>query len=249
MTKPVERTMTKQPAFDMKICGLSTTSDMIAAVAAGATMVGLVFFKKSPRNIELNLAADLSVSLRSNTRLSVEIVALTVNPTDDELEAICTQVKPDIIQLHGSETPDRVLEIKQKFKTSIMKAVGVSQADDFAKLAAYSAAADRLLIDAKPPKDSPLPGGNGLTFDWAILNALTQKVSGGLPVMLSGGLNTTNIAEAVRLSVAHPVISGIDVSSGVETLPGVKDKDLIEKFLRFAKAAQPSQKPQKGFAA
>lgn len=241
--------MTKEPAFDMKICGLSTEVDITAAIAAGARMVGLVFFKKSPRNVELELATRLADFARAQGNANSDIVALTVNPTDEELHAICNAVKPDIIQLHGSETPERVLDIKRQFATPIMKAIGVSQADDFEKLAAYGEAADRLLIDAKPPKDSPLPGGNGLTFNWDILDALTTKISGNLPVMLSGGLNTGNVAEAVRLSLAHPIISGIDVSSGVETSPGVKDKDLIETFLRLAKSAQSSQKSQKGFAA
>ncbi|MEP0521778.1 MAG: phosphoribosylanthranilate isomerase [Hyphomicrobiales bacterium] len=241
--------MTKEPAFDMKICGLSSTAAVSASVASGATMVGLVFFKKSPRNVELEVAASLAACARSNHTSQVDIVALTVNPTDDDLERVCNDVAPDVIQLHGSESPERVLEIQRRVKTQVMKAIGVSQSDDFAKLKAYACVADRLLIDAKPPKDSQLPGGNGLTFDWNILDALTADIAGGLPVMLSGGLTTGNVAEAVRLSVAHPVISGIDVSSGVETSPGVKDKDLIEKFLRLAKAAHSSQKSQKGFAA
>lgn len=241
--------MTKEPAFDLKICGLSTKADVTVAMAAGATMVGLVFFKKSPRNVELDIAASLAAHARALTKNPVDIVALTVNPTDADLERICDDVAPDIIQLHGSETPERIQDIKHRFKVPVMKAIGVSQADDFEKLNAYATVADRLLIDAKPPKDSPLPGGNGLTFNWTILDALTADVAGGVPVMLSGGLTTGNVTEAVRLSVAHPVISGIDVSSGVETSPGVKDKDLIETFLRLAKAAQSSQKTQKGFAA
>lgn len=241
--------MTKTTAFDMKICGLSTKADVTAAIAAGATMVGLVFFKKSPRHVELEPATRLAEFVRADANTRVDIVALTVNPSNEELDAICNTVQPDILQLHGSETPDRIVEIKQLFKIPVMKAIGVSQASDFAKLSAFSAVVDRLLIDAKPPKDSPLPGGNGMTFDWDILDALTRETSGGRPVMLSGGLNIENVAEAVRLSVAHSIISGIDVSSGVETSPGVKDKDLIETFLRLAKAAHTSQKSQKGFAA
>lgn len=241
--------MTKQPALDMKICGLSTKADMMAATAGGADMLGLVFFKKSPRHVDLEVAVSLCAEARKHSGPSVDIVALTVNPTNEELQAICSQVAPDIIQLHGAETPERLLEIKQLFNTPVMKAIGVSQAADFGKLTAFANTADRLLIDANPPKDSPLPGGNGLTFDWSILDALTRDNAGNLPVMLSGGLNTQNVADAVRLSVAHPIISGIDVSSGVETSPGVKDKELIETFLRLAKAAQSSQKSQKGFAA
>lgn len=232
--------MTTQSAFDIKICGLSTRADVTAAIDGGASMIGLVFFGKSPRNIAVEAAADLAGFARDKADGSVQIVALTVDADYAELEAICTNVRPDILQLHGSETADRVRHIKALTATTIMKAIGVSEAADFDQLRPYSRIADRLLIDAKPPKGSVLPGGNGLTFDWNILDALTLDVSGGLPVMLSGGLTPENITAAVHLSQAHPAISGIDVSSGVETSPGIKDKGLIETFLQRAQAAAAS---------
>lgn len=229
--------MTKHTAFDIKICGLSTQDTVAAAIDDGASMIGLVFFEKSPRCVTLNAAKNLAGFAREKAGDSVKIVALTVNATDEELDAICNHTAPDILQLHGSESTDRVREIKSRTRTSVMKVIGVSGAADFDRLTPYAKCADSLLIDAKPPKDSVLPGGNGITFDWRILDALTKDISGGLPVMLSGGLNVENIVEAVQLSHAHPVISGIDVSSGVETSPGIKDKGLIETFLQRAKAA------------
>ena len=235
--------MTKQSAFDMKICGLSNTVDVAAAIDGGASMIGLVFFEKSPRHISLDAAAELAKFARETANGSVQIVALTVNAGDDALSAICTRFAPDILQLHGSESPDRVREIKTLTGTSVMKAIGVSEIADFDKLLPYGTVADRLLIDAKPPKGSVLPGGNGLTFDWRILDALTDELCNGLPVMLSGGLTTANIAEAVHLSHEHPIISGIDVSSGVETSPGIKDKGLIQTFLQRAKSAAASHYP------
>lgn len=216
---------------------------MAAAIHGGATMIGLVFFEKSPRNVTFEAAADLAAFARDKSGGNLQIVALTVNADYAELEAICANVQPDILQLHGSETADHVRHVKAITATTIMKAIGVSEAADFDRLRPYSSVADRLLIDAKPPKGSVLPGGNGLTFDWNILDALTLDISGGLPVMLSGGLTPENITAAVHLSQAHPVISGIDVSSGVETSPGIKDKGLIETFLQRAQAAAASPNP------
>lgn len=230
-------------AFDMKICGLSTKVDVAAAIDGGASMIGLVFFEKSPRHVSLETAAELASFARNKANGAAQIVALTVNASDETLSAICKHLAPDILQLHGTESADRLGQIKTLTGTPVMKAIGVSKAADFDALRPYATIADRLLIDAKPPKGSVLPGGNGLTFDWGILDALTNDISGGLPVMLSGGLTPSNIAEAVHLSHGHPVISGIDVSSGVETSPGIKDKDLIETFLQRAKAAAASHYP------
>ena len=229
--------MTTEPAFDIKICGLSTQADIATAMAGGASMIGLVFFAKSPRNVTLDQAEKLAASARLDGHRRIEIVALMVNPDDDELAAIVTRIRPDIVQLHGTEPASRVAEIKLTHGVEVMKALGVREAADLSGLKPYASVADRLLIDAKPPKNSVLPGGNGLTFDWSILDALTARMCGGLPVMLSGGLNPDNVARAVALSKRHPVISGIDVSSGVETSPGIKDKGLIEIFLQRTKAA------------
>nr|WP_306264218.1 phosphoribosylanthranilate isomerase [Pararhizobium sp. IMCC3301] len=239
--------MTTEPAFDIKICGLSTQADIAAAMAGGASMVGLVFFAKSPRNVSLAQAEKLAASARQNSHRQVQIVALTVNPDDVELAAIVARVQPDIVQLHGTEPASRVAEIKLTHGVEVMKAFGVREVADFDGLKPYASVADRLLIDAKPPQNSVLPGGNGLTFDWSILDALTARICGGLPVMLSGGLNPDNVASAVELSQRHPVISGIDVSSGVETSPGIKDKGLIETFLQRAKAAAPSTSSRKEY--
>ncbi|MCL4149933.1 UNVERIFIED_CONTAM: hypothetical protein GTU68_004487, partial [Idotea baltica] len=168
-------------------------------------MIGLVFFEKSPRNVTIEAAADLAAFARDKADGNLQIVALTVNADYAELETICTDVQPDILQLHGSETADHARHIKALTNTTIMKAIGVSEAADFDRLKPYNGVADRLLIDAKPPKGSVLPGGNGLTFDWSILDALTQDISAGLPVMLSGGLTPANVTAAVHLSHAHPV--------------------------------------------
>lgn len=239
--------MTTEPAFDIKICGLSTEAGIATAITGGASMIGLVFFEKSPRNITLDQAETLAGFARLHGSPAVKIVALTVNPDDDELAAIMARTQADIVQLHGGEPAARVADIKTTHGVEVMKAIGVREAADFDRLKPYAGVADRLLIDAKPPQDSVLPGGNGLTFDWRILDALTARLCGGLPVMLSGGLNPGNVAMAVELSQLHPVISGIDVSSGVETSPGIKDKGLIETFLQRAKAAASSTTSQKEY--
>lgn len=235
--------MSMPSAFDLKICGLSSRPDVAAAVEGGATMIGLVFFEKSPRHVSFDEAEDLAGFARSLSSRSVQIVALTVNADDDLLTTICARLAPDILQLHGSESADRVRQVRYSTATPVMKAIGVSEAADFERLRPYGAVADRLLVDAKPPEGSVLPGGNGQTFDWRILNALTDDICNGLPVLLSGGLTPANIGEAVHLSRDHPIISGIDVSSGVETSPGIKDKDLIKTFLQRAKTAAASPHP------
>jgi phosphoribosylanthranilate isomerase len=235
--------MNLPPAFDLKICGLSSRSDVSAAIDGGATMIGLVFFKKSPRHVSLDTAEDLAAFARSVAGRGVEIVALTVNADDDLLATICTRLAPDILQLHGAESADRVQQVKRSTATPVMKAIGVSEAADFERLRPYGTVADRLLVDAKPPEGSVLPGGNGQTFDWRILDALSDELCNGLPVLLSGGLTPANIGEAVHLSRAHPIISGIDVSSGVETSPGIKDKGLIKTFLQRARTAAASPHP------
>ena len=159
------------------------------------------------------------------------MVALTVNPSDDDVAAIMANLKPDLLQLHGAETPERAADIRARFNVRVMKAVGVGEENDLAPLPAFAAVCDMLLVDAKPPKTSEaLPGGNGLTFDWRLVAGLDP----GRPVMLSGGLHPGNVAEAIRLTR----LSGVDVSSGVESAPGIKDPDMIRAFIRAAREAE-----------
>jgi phosphoribosylanthranilate isomerase len=210
----------------IKICGITTMAAMDAALDAGADMVGVVFFPKSPRNV--SLATGCTLAGRTCGRAGV--VALTVDPDDDFLAAIAANLKPDMVQLHGHETPERVADIRARFKLRVMKAVGVAEAADLAAIPTYAAVSDMLLVDAKPPKTAEaLPGGNGLTFDWRLVAGLDP----GRPVMLSGGLHAGNVADAIRLTR----LSGVDVSSGVESRPGVKDPDKIRAFVAAARAS------------
>lgn len=204
----------------VKICGISTQQSMQAAIDGGAAFVGLVFFEKSPRNVSAQQAA----ALVENVPASVSSVGLFVNPTDAFLETVIEMVDLDYIQLHGGESPARVDEIAQKFGRKIIKAIGVSDAADLEKIDAYRYLVDLVLLDAKPPKNATLPGGNGLSFDWRILDGLDL----GHEWMLAGGLDPLNAAEAVRLTGA-PIL---DVSSGVESAPGVKDDGKIAAFLQ-----------------
>ncbi len=209
----------------VKICGLSTPETLDAALAAGADMVGFVFFPKSPRNVSLHAAAALA----ARTAGRAKTVALTVDATDADIAAIAQALRPDMIQLHGRETPERAAEIRARFGIPVMKAIGVSTAEDLASVPAQAAAADMLLFDAKPPKGADLPGGNGLAFDWPILSGLDL----GKPFMVSGGLDAGNVGTALALTRAQ----GVDVSSGVESSPGVKDPRRIEEFIAAARAA------------
>ena len=178
----------------------------------------MVFFEKSPRHLTLDAAADLALTVP----LGVRKVALTVNPTDEALDALLARVPVDLLQLHGHESPDRVSEIRTRTGVPVMKAVGIGDAEDLEALDAYMAVCEEILVDAKPPKTAVLPGGNGLTFDWRLL----QGRSWSVPWMLAGGLRPSNVAEAIRLTGAPQV----DVSSGVESSPGVKDADMIRDF-------------------
>ena len=207
----------------VKICGLSTPETMEAALKAGADMVGLVFFAKSPRHVTLETARELAARARQRA----EVVALTVDADDAALDAIVRALEPEYLQLHGRETPERVGEIQRKFGVSAIKALGVAEAADFAQADAYTAA-DALLIDAKPPKGAALPGGNGVAFDWRLARGFAPRK----PWMLSGGLDAGNVGEAIRLSLARSV----DVSSGVESAPGVKDAARIYAFIDAARA-------------
>jgi phosphoribosylanthranilate isomerase len=209
----------------IKICGLSTQDTLNAALDAGADMVGFVFFEKSPRDISIPLAGALGRLVGKRAKK----VALTVNAADDELDVIALSLRPDFLQLHGSETPERVAAIKERYGLPVLKALGISGHDDLAATTAYAGVADWLLLDAKPPKDSVLPGGNGLPFDWTLLAHLDRS----LPFMLSGGLDPVNVGEAIAL--ARP--DAVDVSSGVEDLPGMKNPDKIRAFVSAARAA------------
>ncbi|MGN6449309.1 MAG: phosphoribosylanthranilate isomerase [Brucella intermedia] len=206
--------------LDIKICGLKTPDAVAAALDGGATHIGFIFFPKSPRHITPQKAAGLRDAVRGRALT----VAVTVDADDETLDEIVEAVKPDILQLHGHETPERVAFIKARYGLPIMKAFSVREASDLAAIAAYQGIADRFLFDAKPPKGSDLPGGNGVSFDWELLAALDADID----YMLSGGLNADNIAEALHKTRAP----GIDISSGVERAPGEKDVRLIEKFFR-----------------
>ncbi len=214
----------------IKICGLSTSETMAAALDAGADMVGLVFHRKSPRSVSLEQAAELA----NQARGKAIITALTVDPSDEGINAIMAKVNPDLIQLHGTETPERCAAISERIARPVMKALGVAQADDLTALKAYRPSIDRLLLDAKPPKDAAYPGGHGKTFDWQVLKSLDPF----MPFMLSGGLTPENVGEAIRTVQALGVtLAGVDVSSGVESAPGVKDIALIKAFITNARKA------------
>lgn len=206
----------------VKICGVTSQQLMRDVGNAGAQYAGLVFFEKSPRNLSLDKAR--SIALEAPTGLAK--VALVVNPSDRFLDSLTTTVPLDMIQLHGSETPQRVSEIKQKTGLPVMKAIGVAEQDDLKKLDVYATVADQLLVDAKPAKDAILPGGNGSAFDWSLLQG--RRWTG--PWMLAGGLNLENVAQAIAITGTQQ----IDVSSGVEIRPGEKDKQKINAFVTAA---------------
>ena len=206
----------------VKICGLCTEADVAATAAAGATYAGFVFFAKSPRN--LTIAEAHSLALAAPEGLCK--VALTVDADDAALDALVEGVPLDMLQLHGHESPARVAEVKARYGLPVMKAMGLAEEGDLADLIEMSLAADQLLIDAKPPSGAGLPGGNGLAFDWRLLVGLRWLK----PWMLAGGLTAENVAEAVRLTGARQV----DVSSGVESAPGVKDAGRIAAFVAAA---------------
>lgn len=203
----------------VKICGLTTEQSVLDVANAGAHYAGLVFFEKSSRNLSLPLARDLALA----APVGLAKVALTVNADDPALDAIVNTVPLDMIQLHGSETPARVRQIKARYGLPVMKAIGISDATDLDRLDQYYQDADQILIDAKPPKNGPLPGGNGLSFDWRLITGRRWPV----PWMLAGGLTPDNAAQAVQMTGARQ----LDLSSGVESAPGVKDAGKIRAFM------------------
>ena len=209
----------------IKICGLSTIETLNAAIDAGADWVGLVTFPPSPRHVEPMGAKPLAEAARGKAK----IVSLSVNADDQLLDDIMASINPDIWQFHGKETAERVAEVKSRYERPVMKAVGVSTIQDLEKITPYHGVADYLLLDAKPPKDAVLPGGNGAAFDWTILDHLPEE----LEFMLSGGLGVETVAEAVRSTRAF----GVDVSSGVESAAGIKDAALIKRFIENTRTA------------
>jgi len=212
-------------SLQVKICGLSTLETLDVALDAGADAVGFVFFPPSPRNLSFEQARALGHRVKGRARK----VALTVDADDAQLEEIIEALKPDMLQLHGHETPQRVAAIRESFGLPLMKVLPIETKADLAAIAPYTRVADRLLFDARPPRDATRPGGLGKPFDWHLLENLKLPI----PFMLSGGLHAGNVAEALAITRA----GGVDVSSGVESAPGVKDPHKIRAFIRAARAS------------
>jgi phosphoribosylanthranilate isomerase len=214
---------------EVKICGLSTEESVDSALQAGADLVGFVFFPPSPRNVALDRAAELAERARGKAR----IVALTVEADDALLADIAAAIRPDLLQLHGKESPERTAAIREATGIPVMKAIGVSEPSDLARIRDYPAA-DRFLLDAKPPKGATRPGGNAAAFDWRMLDGFFSPK----PWLLAGGLDHVNVAAAIAATGA----GGVDVSSGVEYAPGQKDPTLIRAFIKavreFDRAAE-----------
>lgn len=206
----------------VKICGLTRPEDVTAVADAGAAYAGFVFFPRSPRHVEVDRARALAVTAPPG----LAKVALVVDADDALLDAITAQVPLDMLQLHGTESPERVAALRARYGLPVMKAVGVADESDLPALLDYGRVADQLLVDAKPPQDAALPGGNGLSFDWRLIAGRRWPV----PWMLAGGLTPDNVAEAIALTGARQV----DVSSGVEAAPGIKDAGRIAAFVAAA---------------
>jgi len=212
-------------SLTVKICGLSTLEALDVALDAGADMVGFVFFPPSPRHLLYEAARPLGARVRG----LAQKVALTVDADDAVLDALVEALRPDLLQLHGRESPARVAVLKTRFGLPVMKAIPVETKADLAAIATYATVADRLLFDARAPREATRPGGLGKPFDWRLL----ENLDPGVPFMLSGGLDADNVAEALRITRAP----GVDVSSGVERAPGEKDPDKIRAFIRAAREA------------
>ena len=213
-------------ALTVKICGLKTPQALDIALESGADMVGFVFFAPSPRHLGLEAARALGTRVKGRAAK----VALTVDANDETLADIVAALKPDLLQLHGSETPERVVAVRTRFGLPVMKALPIAERADLSPIRLYGRVADRLLFDARAPKEATRPGGLGMPFDWTLL----QDVEAEVPVMLSGGLDAGNVTEALRITRAP----GVDVSSGVERAPGEKDPDKIRAFIRAARLAE-----------
>jgi phosphoribosylanthranilate isomerase len=218
------------PDILVKICGLSTHASMAAALDAGADMVGLNFFPKSPRYVSLADAANLARQAAGDAH----VVALVVDADDQRLHEIHRAVMPDVWQFHGSETPERVAEVRARYALPVMKVLGIASEGDLTAVGHYAGVADRILLDAKPPKDAAYPGGHGQPFDWSLLKALPPHRS----FILAGGLTPENVAGAVAAVRALGVsLGGVDVASGVENAPGIKDAEKIRAFVQNAQKA------------
>jgi phosphoribosylanthranilate isomerase len=211
--------------LSIKICGLKTPEALDVALESGADLVGFVFFPPSPRTIGLEAARLLSARVHGRAGK----VALTVNATDEMLGAIVEALQPDMLQLHGTEPPERVAVVRSRFGLPVMKALPIAERSDLSPIRIYAKFADRLIFDARAPETATRPGGLGQPFDWMLL----KGVDPGVPFMLSGGLDMANVAEALRITNAP----GVDVSSGVERSAGVKDPAKIRAFIRAARAA------------
>lgn len=208
----------------VKLCGLTKPADIPAAVDAGAAYVGFVFFPKSPRYVSLEAAREMALLVPPG----IAKVALVVDADDDMLDALTATVPLDMLQLHGHETPDRVSQIKARYGLPVMKAIGIADASDLRAIEDYSKVADQILLDTKPPKGATRPGGNAVTFDWSLIAGRDWSV----PWMLAGGLTVDNVAEALRITGAKQ----LDLSSAIESAPGVKDHDKMRAFVAAAKA-------------
>jgi phosphoribosylanthranilate isomerase len=213
-------------ALTVKICGLSAPETLDVALDAGADMVGFVFFAPSPRNISFDQARGLANRVQGRARK----VALTVDADDALLENIVQSLKPEMLQVHGHETPQRLAAIRERFDLPVIKVLAIETRSDLAAIPNYTGVADRLLFDARPPREATRPGGLGTPFDWRLLEDLDLSI----PFMLSGGLHAGNVADALRIT--RP--GGVDVSSGVESAPGVKDPEKIRAFIRAARSAK-----------
>ncbi len=210
----------------VKICGLKTPEAVDVAVESGADLVGFVFFPPSPRHLGLDAARALGALAKGRAGK----VALTVDADDQTLAGIVAALSPDMLQLHGHETPERVVAVRQRFGLPIMKALPIADRRDLSPIRLYTPVADRLIFDARAPQEATRPGGLGQPFDWTLLKGLDVSI----PFMLSGGLDAGNVAEALAMTCA----SGVDVSSGVERVPGEKDVEKIRAFIRAARAAE-----------
>jgi phosphoribosylanthranilate isomerase len=218
-------------ALTVKICGLKTPEALEVALESGADLTGFVFFPPSPRNIGLEAAKRLGAQVNGRAGK----VALTVDANDETLRAIVDALKPDLLQLHGKETPERVATVRSRFGLPVMKALPISERSDLSPIREYANVADRLLFDARPPQNATRPGGLGRTFDWTLLRGIDPKIN----FMVGGGLDARNVEQALAITNAP----GVDVSSGVERAPGEKDLDKIREFIRAARDAEQNMKP------